>query len=432
MLELRGNASTSHPVVTASRFDRDGEPTRRDTYLPFGQPDFGDEEIAAVTRVMRSGWVGLGPETLAFEQELAESFRVPHVVTVNSCTSALFLSLLVHGVGPGDEVIVPSLTWISTANAATHLGATPVFCDVDADTMCVTPAAVRARLTPRTKAVVVVHLGGLAVDVEAIRRAIPSHIAIIEDAAHACGARFSDGAAVGASGNLTCFSFYANKNLSTGDGGAIALGNGQLAERLRSLRQHALPNDAWKRFTDPRVTGANAIGDVGYKMNYTDLQAAIGRVQLRRQPEFADRRFAIALAYTKALGRLPWPVAVQSGVLDLGHARHLFLVKLPVEQLARSRNDVLRALRDLNIGASIHYQPIHTMPLYQSERSAGLSVTDDLARRILTLPISVSMTVADADQVVAALEHVLSAGSRRGGRAAGWSEHAGAAHRSAS
>jgi len=412
MLESRANAATGTPVMTAGRSEHVGMPTRRSTYLPFGRPDFGDEEIAAVTRVLRSGWVGLGPETIAFEQDLAEAFRVPHVVTVNSCTSALFLSMLVHGIGPGDEVIVPSLTWISTANAATHLGATPVFCDVAPGTMCVTPASVRARLTPRTKAVVVVHLGGLAVDVDAIRRAIPSHIAIIEDAAHACGARFSDGTAVGASGNLTCFSFYANKNLSTGDGGAIALGHGQLADRLRSLRQHALPNDAWRRFIDPRVASANPIAEVGYKMNYTDLQAAIGRVQLRRQAEFADRRFAVARTYADALAALPWPIATQSGVLDPEHARHLFLVKLPVEHIGYSRNEVLSGLRAMNIGASIHYQPIHTMPLYgpldQNSRSA-LPVTDDLASRILTLPISASMAVEDARQVMRALVQVLSA-----------------------
>jgi len=399
--------------VTAIRSEGVGEPTRRSTYLPFGQPDFGDEEVAAVTRVLRSGWVGHGPETIAFEQELAAAVGVAHVVAVNSCTSALFLSLLVHGVGPGDEVIVPSLTWISTANAARHLGATPVFCDVDPATLCVTPGSIREKLTPRTKAVIVVHLGGLAVDVDAIRRTVPSHIAIIEDAAHACGARFPDGAPVGASGNLTCFSFYANKNLSTGDGGAVALHNGLFADRLRSLRQHALPNDAWKRFVDPRIAAASPIAEVGYKMNYTDLQAAIGRVQLRRQAEFADRRVAVARAYVDALAALPWPIAIQSGVLDLGHARHLFLVQLPVEQLGHSRNDVLRGLRDLNIGASIHYQPVHTMPLYANQRVKPLPVTDHVADRILTLPISASMTVGDAHQVLQALEQVLSAAPAR-------------------
>src|SRR5581483_9213965 len=224
--------------------------TKRSTYLPFGRPNFGDEEVAAVGRVLRSGWVGMGPETAAFEEELATAIGVPHVVTVNSCTSALFLSLLCSGVGSGDEVIVPSLTWISTANAARYLGATPVFCDIDADTLCVTPATIRARLTPRTKAVVVVHLGGLAVDVTAIRQAIPAHIALIEDAAHAFGSTLADGRPVGSSGNSTCFSFYANKNLSTGEGGAIALSDAAVADRLRSLRMHALPRDAWNRYID--------------------------------------------------------------------------------------------------------------------------------------------------------------------------------------
>lgn len=381
--------------------------TRRPAYLPFGQPDFGDEEVAAVSRVLRSGWVGQGPETMAFEEELAVAFGAPHVVTVNSCTSALFLSLLVHGVGPGDEVIVPSLTWISTANAARHLGATPVFCDIDPHTLSVTPASVRARLTPRTRAVVVVHLGGLTVEVDAIRRAIPSHIAIVEDAAHACGARFANGSAVGSSGNLTCFSFYANKNLSTGDGGAVALTDGRLADRLRSLRQHALPTDAWKRFIDARSLGPMAIAELGFKMNYTDLQAAIGRVQLRRQAEFAQRRLAVAQVYADALTSFPWAIAMQTGVLHPAHARHLFLVQLPVRDIGRSRNDILRDLRDRNIGASIHYPPVHTMPLYSVGKDYSLPVTEDVADRILMLPISASMTAGDARQVMAAFAEIL-------------------------
>jgi perosamine synthetase len=379
----------------------------RATYLPFGKPDFGDEEVEAVARVIRSGWVGMGAETIAFEHELETFFEAPHVVTVNSCTSALFLSLAVLGAGSGDEVVVPSLTWISTANAARQTGATPVFCDIDRETMCVTPATVRACLTPRTKAIVVVHLGGLAVDVEAIRRVVPAHIAIVEDAAHACGARFADGRPVGSSGNLTCFSFYANKNLSTGDGGAVALKNDALAERLRSLRQHAMPNDAWKRYVDPRSLGAGPIAELGYKMNYTDLQAALGRVQLRRQPEFSARRLSIARTYADGMRRLSWPIAPQVGVTESAHARHLFLVQLPIERLGRSRHAILAALRARNIGASVHYQPIHTMALYAAARRGALPVTDFVAERILTLPISASMTVDDARQVVDALGEVL-------------------------
>lgn len=379
----------------------------RPSYLPFGQPDFGDEEIAAVARVLRSGWVGMGPETIAFERELETALGARHVVAVNSCTSALFLSLIVAGVGPGDEVVVPSLTWISTANAARYLDATPVFAEIDPATLCVTPSTVRACLTPRTKAVVVVHLGGLAADVEALRHAVPPHIPIVEDAAHACGARFSDGRPVGASGNLTCFSFYANKNLSTGDGGAIALADGSAADRLRSLRQQGMPHDAWKRFIDAQSLKTMPVSELGYKMNYTDLQAAIGRVQLARQPELSRRRREIAEIYSDAIARLPWPVAVQSGVTGEGHARHLFLVQVPVDELGVSRNQILSALRERNIGASVHYPPVHRMPLYAGTRPQRLPATERVANRILTLPIGAAMSADDARLVAAAFEEAL-------------------------
>lgn len=409
-LEQNGDAATAAVVLmTVGRNAGVGVPTVRPDYLPFGRPDFGDDEVAAVTRVLRSGWVGMGPETIAFEQELADACHAPHVVTVNSCTSALFLALLVNGVKPGDEVVVPSLTWISTANAALHLGATPVFCDVDPVTLCATPESIRACLSPKTRAIVVVHLGGLAADVAAIRRVVPSHIAIVEDAAHAFGSRYADGSPVGSSGNLTCFSFYANKNLSTGDGGAIALVSARHADRLRSLRQHALPNDAWKRFTDARTLSPGGIADIGFKMNYTDLQSSIGRVQLRRQDEFAERRLAIANYYDAAIAAMPWEIPIQHGVTDSGHARHLFLIQLPVDELGRSRNDILMGLRARNIGASVHYAPVHTMPLYAQWRTP-LPVTEQVFERVLTLPISASMTMKDARDVMAAFEEELSNG----------------------
>ena len=185
-------------------------------YLAFGKPSFSDREIDAVARVLRSGWVGMGPETLAFESELAAAIGAPHIVTTSSCTSAMLVSLKALGIGPGDEVVCPSLTWCSTANAAIYLGATPVLCDVDPQTLCVHPETVLSVLTPRTRALMVVHFGGLAADVEALRSALPPAVAIVEDAAHAFGSRYADGSAVGASGNPVCFSFYANKTLSTG------------------------------------------------------------------------------------------------------------------------------------------------------------------------------------------------------------------------
>lgn len=381
----------------------------RPAYLPFGRPAFGRQEIAAVTRVLKSGWVGMGPEVIAFERELAAFVAAPHVVTVNSCTSALHLALLVSGVGPGDEVIVPSLTWCSTANAALYVGAKPVFCDVDPATYCLTPATVRAAITRRTKAVIAVHFGGLAVDVAALRRAVPKRMAIIEDAAHALGARYPDGRPVGSSGNPTCFSFYANKNLSTAEGGAVALADQAQADRIRSLRQHALPLDAWKRFTHPKsILLSNQLTELGYKMNYTDLQAALGRVQLGRQPQFAARRRAIARIYREGLARLRVAPRLQHGGDHPGHALHLFTAQFDFARLPLNREELILALRARNIGATIHYAALHAMPLYRAgRRTPSLPHTSHIAESVVTLPISASMTPADARDVVRHLHALL-------------------------
>lgn len=377
----------------------------RQNYLPFGQPNFSDQETDAVTKVLQSGWIGMGPETIAFEQELAKTLGVPFVVTVNSCTSALFLSLLVSGIGPGDEVICPSLTWCSTANVALYLGATPIFCDVDPQTLCVTPELIQEKITPKTKAVIVVHLGGLAVDVNLIRQIIPNHIVIIEDAAHALGAKFSDNQCVGASGNLTCFSFYANKNLSTGEGGAIALPDEKIAERLGSLRQHGMSVDAWKRFSHPNTILISPFVELGYKMNYTDLQASIGRVQLKRQREFHTTRLNIAKYYYDQLHSFTPSIDFQSNILSPHHARHLFIIKIQNQKL--SRDDLLLELRARNIGASIHYTPLHLIPLYGNKKQPALINTEKISQQIMTLPISAKMTLEDAEYVTKQIKEII-------------------------
>ncbi len=378
---------------------------RRPDYLPFGRPNFSEAEIEAVAQVLRSGWIGMGTQTQAFEQELASYLGAPYVVAVNSCTSALFLSLLVFGIGPGDEVICPSLTWCATANAALYLGARPVFCDIDGESLCAAPDEIRAKLSVKTRAVVLVHYGGLAIDVEAVRAVLPGSVAIVEDAAHAFGSRFPNGVPVGSSGNLTCFSFYANKNLSTGEGGAVALFDESLADRLRSLRQNGMPVNAWQRFTHPKVLSLVSLTELGYKMNYTDLQACIGRVQLKRQAELNAARLAIAQRYRAGLAELSSHLSFQRDLFGPGHARHLFVAILKAG--APRRDELLRALRARNVGASVHYAPLHDMPLYQAHGRPSLPVTDEIAQRILTLPISSSMTVADADYVVGQLRELL-------------------------
>jgi perosamine synthetase len=383
--------SPDRPTVTAAKM-----------VVPFGQPHFGDEEIEAVTAVLRSGWVGMGPQTLQFEQELATWLGAGQVVTVSSCTGALFLALLSHGIGPGDEVICPSLTWCSTANAALYLGAKPVFCDVDASSFCVSPETILAQVTSRTKAVIVVHYGGLALDVAALRRVLPPRIAVIEDAAHALGAHMPDGALVGASGNLVCFSFYANKNLSTGEGGAIALADPKMAAHLSSLRQHALATNAWRRYSHPESSvGQMELHELGYKLNYTDLQAAIGRVQLRRQAEFSAHRLSIARFYLDELGKRGG-FQCQTGLGGPDHAHHLFVTALPETVLRRkSRDDIMTRVRNQGIGMSVHYIPLHRMSLYHTGQS--LPVTEALAERIVTLPIGAAMTMDDARRSLDAL-----------------------------
>jgi dTDP-4-amino-4,6-dideoxygalactose transaminase len=386
-------------------FDED-VPHQRANYLPFGKPNFADEEVRAVERVLRSGWIGMGEETLAFEKELSQYLEAPYVVTVNSCTSSLFLSLLLHDIGKDDEVICPSLTWCSTANTPLYLKAKTIFCDIDPETLCMSPESIGSKLSARTKAVIVVHFGGLAVDIKAIRSVLPAHVAIIEDAAHALGSRYSDGRPVGSSGNLTNFSFYANKNLSTGEGGAIALFDHEWADRLRSLRQNGTSVDAWQRFANPKsmiLTAPNL--ELGYKMNFTDLQASIGRVQLRRQAEFDQNRLSIARYYHEQISKHLPKIQFQTGCISPNHARHLFVIKLPLEEISQSRNEVILAMRERNIGATVHYAPLHRVPLYETTET--LPSTEHISQRLMTLPISADMTLSDARDVIDALVDVL-------------------------
>ena len=371
-------------------------------FIPFGRPNFSGGEIEAISEVMKTGWIGMGSETLEFEKELAQYMGAPYVVTVNSCTSALFLSLYALGIGVGDEVICPSLTWCSTANSALYLGAKPVFCDVDRDTLSVTPELILQKVTQNTKAVVIVHFGGYPVDVKKLRALLPSGIEIVEDAAHALGSKYPNGQMVGSSGNLTCFSFYANKNLSTGEGGAVATTSEEIAIKIRLLRQNALDADAWKRFSHKTLPKPVNLTELGYKMNYTDLQACIGRIQLKRQVEFKLLRQEIAGKYSDLLEDCSSTISFQAGILDVDHAKHLFVVKLNIDKLKHSRDEVLSKLREKNIGASIHYAPLHLMSLY-AQQTIELPNTEWLSKRIITLPISASITLGDVSRVVKGL-----------------------------
>ena len=375
----------------------------RETYLPFGKPNFTEEEFEAVARVMKSGWIGMGNEVAAFEQELAAYVNAKHVITVDSCTSALFLSLKAQGIKEDDDVVISSLTWCSSANAAVYCGAKPVFADIDEDSLITTTENILAVLTPKTKAVVLVHYGGLAFELKDLKDKLPKNIIIVEDAAHALGAKFKDGTKVGSSGNLTCFSFYANKNLSTGEGGAIALNDDKLADQIRSLRQHGMPVNAWKRFINPKSMIYSQLEQLGFKMNYIDLHACIGRIQLRRFEEMQKIRHNIAKRYANELD-----LKYQSGLTEESHAKHLYVVRLPLNKMKMSRDEFLLAMRDRNIGASIHYIPLNMMDFYrESYGEQKLPVSERVFNDIITLPISASMTDQDVTDVIENIKQVL-------------------------
>lgn len=377
------------------------------TYLAFGKPNFGCGEVAAVKRVLESGWVGVGPETIAFEREISKYVGSKNVLAVNSCTSALFLSLLALGVQPGDEVIVPSLTWCSSANAILYAGATPVFCDVDVDTLSITLESVHRVISKKTKAVIYVHFGGLAGDIVNFKKGLPDNIAVVEDAAHAFGSCYPQGNKVGSSGNLTCFSFYANKNLSTGDGGAIATDDALLYEKLRLLSQQGLPADAWKRYSDAKTFASSDIKSLGYKMNYNDVLASIGRVQLKRQDKLSELRRKVADCYFSGLSASD-KISFQVGVNELFHSLHLFTIVLSTERMGPSRDEVQMSLRKRGIGASVHYYPLHRMSFYKTFCQAKLDNTNFLANKLLTLPIGPCVSTDNAQYVVNSLLEIIS------------------------
>lgn len=395
----------------------DGGTPIRKTFLPFGAPAIGEEEIADVVETLRSGWIGQGKRVQRFEREFAEAVGAQHAVAVSSCTAALHVSLVAAGVQPGDEVLVPALTFAASATAVLHAGATPVLCDVDEPTLLLDLDDAGARVTSATRAVLPVHFGGLPCDMDAVAAfAGERELVVVDDAAHAVGASY-DGRAIGSFDTLCCFSFYPNKNITTGEGGMVTLRDDGLAERLRMLRLHGLSTDAWKRYAAQTFVPSELLA-LGFKYNLTDLQAAIGIQQLAKLPRFQARREQLAARYDVAFAGLP-SARLQPRTLpghDVTHALHLYLLVLDLDALSVDRNSVVAALRAENIGAAIHYRALHLEPYFVE--ALGHAADDfphsrALGDRILTLPLSHSMTDADGEDVVAAVLKVLGAYARR-------------------
>jgi dTDP-4-amino-4,6-dideoxygalactose transaminase len=399
-------------ISVAEQLAIDGGPPVRSRFLAFGTPCLGQAEYDEVMDALRSGWIGTGPKTLQFEQEFAGYVGVPHAVGVNSCTAALHLSLIVSGVGTGDEVITTPLTFAATANVVVHQRARPVFADIDPVTLNIDPEQARLAITPRTKAILPVHFGGLACDLKALRQIAEEYgLSLIEDAAHAVGSRYQ-GQMIGQHGNLTCFSFYANKNLTTAEGGMITTGDADLADQLQVYRLHGLSAHAWQRYATKALILSEAVAP-GYKYNMPDILAALGIHQLRKIEAFLARREAIAQRYDSAFRHMHG-VHLQPRSQDTNnrHALHLYVLRLDLSKFRVDRNQILAALRAENIGAALHYRALHTHPYYRETfgyKPQDFPHATEAGNSILSLPLTPCMAEQDISDVTTAVHKVLKA-----------------------
>lgn len=380
----------------------------RKQFLPYCLPFIGEEEIEEVADSIRSGWVTTGPKVRRFEESFARYVGAKHAIAVSSCTAALHLALASLGVGPGDEVIVPTLTFCATANVVVHLGATPVVVDVDGDCQ-ISLRAVASALTPRTRAVIPVHFAGQTCELQSLL-SLARHrgISVVEDAAHAAGASYQD-VKVGTHGDAVAFSFYATKNMTTGEGGMITTGNDELAARIRLLALHGMSRDAWKRYSQGG-SWCYEVLEAGYKSNMTDIQAAMGIHQLRRLDGFIERRRAIASLYDAAFSGLPEIVRPRN-YSGRPHSYHLYPVQLRSELLSIDREQFIEELRRLNIGTSVHFIPLHRHPFYQRQygyRSRDFPCAEHIYRGLLSLPLYPMMSDADVRDVIEAVSVVVS------------------------
>jgi dTDP-4-amino-4,6-dideoxygalactose transaminase len=383
-----------------------GKPIRR-KLLPFFKPILGRAEELAVVRVLRSGWITTGPVAASFEQALSRRVNGQPVAAVSSATAGLFLSLQALGVKAGDEVITTPLTFVATANVIAHLGARPRFVDVQEDSMTLAPDAVRAAINRKTAAILPVHLAGQPADMRALTAiARRSHLALIEDAAHAFGASYR-GKPVGVFADATVFSFHAVKNLTTAEGGAVTSTNHAVVERIRMLANHGLDADAWRRLRGRRWR--YVMTEAGYKANLTDVQAAIGLSQLRRFSGFQSRRRQIAGAYTRAFARLPQVIAPVP-LPHTRHAWHVYLLRLRLDRLRIGRDRFLQALAAEGIMGNVHYVPVHLQPYYRRAlgyRPGSLPAAEAASRSVVTLPLYPAMTDRDVRDVIDAVEKLL-------------------------
>jgi len=380
-------------------------------FLPFALPEIGEEEIAEVVDTLRSGWVTTGPKAKRFEDDFGAFLGDPslHCMAVNSATAGLHLALEALGIGPGDEVITTTHTFTATAEVVRYLGADVVLVDIDPATLCIDPKLVEAAITPRTKAIMPVHYGGLAADMPALLDIAKRHgLKVVEDAAHALPTT-SGGALVGTLGSdATVFSFYANKTITTGEGGMVVTSDAGLAKRIKTMRLHGMSRDAFDRFTAKVPSWYYEIVAPGFKYNLTDIAAAMGIHQLRRARAFHTRRAEIAKAYHEAFAGLPLITPPDAPTGEL-HAWHLYPLRTS-DEAAVGRDTLIEQLFKAGIGCSVHYIPLHLQPYWRDRyalRPESFPHSQRAYERMLSLPIYTRMTDADVQRVAGVVRRAL-------------------------
>lgn len=380
----------------------------RTRYLVFGQPRVDEAAIAEVVDSLRSGWLGTGPKVQRFEEALRAYLGAEHVVAVHSGTAALHLALLGLGIGPGDEVVTTTMTFCATVNAILHTGATPVLVDCDRRTGLIDPAAVAAAITPRTRAIVPVHLCGRVAPLGPLHALAAHHgLAVIEDAAHALEATY-EGYKIGTLSHATCFSFYATKNITTGEGGAVATNDATLANKVKTYALHGLSRDAWRRFSDAGYRHYT-VEAPGFKYNMMDLQAAIGLHQLPHVEAWLRRREEIWQRYDEAFADLP--VDRPAPPEPYGrHARHLYTLYIDAERAGIDRDTFMARLHAWGIGTGVHYIAVHLHPYYRERfgyRPEDFPNATWISERTVSLPLSPHLTDEDVADVIAAVRLAL-------------------------
>lgn len=380
------------------------------SFLPFALPEIGEEEIAEVVQSLRSGWVTTGPKARQFEADFAEFLGGDvEAIAVNSATAGLHLGLEALGIGAGDEVITTTHTFTATAEVIRYMGADPVFVDVDPTTLCIDVTAVEAAITPRTRAIIPVHFAGRAADMTSLLVLARRHgIAVMEDAAHSLPTT-CDGRMVGAlDSDVTVFSFYANKTITTGEGGMLVTRNAEIAKRARIMRLHGINRDAFDRFTSKAPSWYYEIVAPGFKYNMTDIAASMGIHQLRKAHAFQQKRAYLASLYDEALKDLPLILPPHAASGDV-HSWHLYVLQLG-DDVKVSRDEVIERLFAKGIGCSVHYIPLHLHPYWRDTYHLTpemFPASQQIYERTLSLPLYTRMTEDDVLRVVAALRESL-------------------------